>query len=205
MDKEVKEIITRINKEIEKHIKEGYSEDMLVIYELDVLQWRILLDYITTLQQDVQEANDNAEWWGNRYKAVERDNQELKKKIDRRYYKNEYERIKQENEDNLKCIKSLKEQLESVINENQRLLKQWFENNDKTVELIGEKENYKQNFNDYKSRCEKASEDIKFCLHSIKQEYEMSIDERTRNEMESCVQIFNKTLNILQNGSDDNE
>ena len=59
-----------------------------------------------------------------------------------------------------------------------------------------------ENWKHYMMICGKASEDIKFCLHSIKQEYEMSTDERTRNEMESCVQIFNKTLNILQNGSD---
>lgn len=49
--------------------------------------------------------------------------------------------LQQDNEDKLKCIKSLKEQLESVINENQRLLKQWFEDNDKTVKLVSEKEN----------------------------------------------------------------
>lgn len=98
--------------------------------------------------------------------------------------------LQQENEDNLKCIKSLKEQLESVINENQRLLKQWFEDNDKTVKLVSEKEYYKQNFNDYKSRCEKAIEyldnKLKLLPHYMyeKEMYDL--------------------LNILQ-GSEDNE
>ena len=71
--------------------------------------------------------------------------------------------LQQENEDNMKCIKSVKEQLESVINENQRLLNKWFENNDKMVELIGEKEVYNESLKEYKSRCEKAVEYIENC------------------------------------------
>lgn len=94
-------------------------------------------------------------------------------------------RVWEENEDNLKCIKSLKEQLESVINENQRLLKQWFEDNDKTVKLVSEKECYKSNYNDYKSRCEKASE-------YIKEHYPTS----TINDQDDKYNL----LNILQNG-----
>ena len=35
-------------------------------------------------------------------------------------------------------------------------------------------------------------EDILFCLKSIKQEMEMSIDSRTRQEMLSCYQILNE-------------
>lgn len=96
--------------------------------------------------------------------------------------------LQKENEDNLKCIKSLKEQLESVINENQRLLKQWFEDNDKTVKLVSEKECYKQNFNDYKSRIEKAVEYIKTTKFLYKSHYDFKQD----------------LLNILQNGSEDN-
>lgn len=33
-------------------------------------------------------------------------------------------------------------------------------------------------------------EDIKFCLHSIKQEMELSKDSRTRSEMNDCYQIL---------------
>lgn len=35
-------------------------------------------------------------------------------------------------------------------------------------------------------------EDIEFCLHSIEQEAEMSTDERTRSEMESCLEILGR-------------
>ena len=35
-------------------------------------------------------------------------------------------------------------------------------------------------------------EDISFCLHSIKQEMEMSTDSRTTNEMTSCYEILKR-------------
>lgn len=38
----------------------------------------------------------------------------------------------------------------------------------------------------------KLKEDISFCLKSIKQEMEMSIDSRTKQEMLSCYQILSK-------------
>lgn len=57
---------------------------------------------------------------------------------------------------------------------------------------------------DYKSRVEKAIEDIEFCFRSIKQEADMSKDERTRHEMRTCLAIFNETLKSLKNGSDNN-
>ncbi len=38
-------------------------------------------------------------------------------------------------------------------------------------------------------------EDISFCLHSIKQEMEMSTDSRTRNEMTSCYEILKRWNN----------
>lgn len=39
---------------------------------------------------------------------------------------------------------------------------------------------------------EEMKEDIDFCLHSIEQEAEMSTDERTRCEMESCLKILSR-------------
>lgn len=56
------------------------------------------------------------------------------------------------------------------------------------------------NYLSYEERCKKAIEDIKFCLRSIKQEAEMSKDERTRKEMRTCLAILNETLNTLQSG-----
>lgn len=38
----------------------------------------------------------------------------------------------------------------------------------------------------------KLKEDISFCLHSIKQEMEMSTDSRTRSEMTSCYEILKR-------------
>ena len=39
---------------------------------------------------------------------------------------------------------------------------------------------------------QQLKEDISFCLKSIKQEMEMSIDSRTKQEMLSCYQILSK-------------
>ena len=43
-----------------------------------------------------------------------------------------------------------------------------------------------------KKENQELKEDISFCLHSIKQEMEMSIDSRTRNEMTSCYEILKR-------------
>lgn len=69
--------------------------------------------------------------------------------IENEYYKshlllNYITNLQIENKDNLKCIKSLKEQLESVINENQKLLETWHKNNDKNINLISENEYLKE-------------------------------------------------------------
>ena len=42
----------------------------------------------------------------------------------------------------------------------------------------------------YLKENQKLKEDINFCLHSIKQEMDMSKDERTRKEMTSCYDIL---------------
>lgn len=39
---------------------------------------------------------------------------------------------------------------------------------------------------------QRYKEDISFCLHSIKQEMEMSTDSRTRKEMTTCYEIFKR-------------
>lgn len=39
---------------------------------------------------------------------------------------------------------------------------------------------------------QQLKEDISFCLKSIKQEMEMSIDSRTRKEMKTCYEILDK-------------
>lgn len=42
----------------------------------------------------------------------------------------------------------------------------------------------------YLKENQKLKEDINFCLHSIKQEMDMSKDERTRKEMYTCYTIL---------------
>lgn len=163
---EIKEILTNCEKAINE--ASGYNDTTDKI-----------LDYITNLQQENEYLKKNNPEQNIEHFRIIKEN---KRKINN---------LREENEDNLKCIKSLKEQLESVINENQRLLKQWFEDNDKTVKLVSEKECYKSNYNDYKSRCEKAIE----LLESV---YMLDNVTITNN---ACEKIDN-AINILQNESD---
>ena len=52
------------------------------IVELNSKQSHLLLDYITNLEQELQEANETITWWSNRFKAVERDNERLKEIVE---------------------------------------------------------------------------------------------------------------------------
>ena len=47
----------------------------------------------------------------------------------------------------------------------------------------------------YLKENQKLKEDINFCLHSIKQEMNMSKDERTRKEMSTCYTILKRDCN----------
>ena len=79
-------------------------------YKPTISRRKLLVNYITNLQQE---------------------NEELKKKLDRRYYKNEYERIKQENE-------SLKEYLFKSANNTNMIMALYADCNsriEKTIEL----------------------------------------------------------------------
>ena len=51
---------------------------------------------------------------------------------------------------------------------------------------------YEQLIEQLQQENQELKEDISFCLHSIKQEMEMSIDSRTRNEMTSCYEILKR-------------
>ena len=44
---------------------------------------KAVLDYITNLQEEVKEANENAEWWSNRFNALSRDNKNYKSRINK--------------------------------------------------------------------------------------------------------------------------
>lgn len=43
-------------------------------------------DFITNLYQELQESNDNAEWWHNRFNAVQQENERLKKELDNKEF-----------------------------------------------------------------------------------------------------------------------
>lgn len=89
-------------------------------------------------------------------------------------------------------------------------LKFVYENDVQEIKALVETMKYKEmdfcklhdEVENYKSKVEKAIEDIEFCFRSIKQEADMSKDERTRHEMRTCLAIFNETLKSLKNGSD---
>ena len=51
---------------------------------------------------------------------------------------------------------------------------------------------YEQLIEQLQQENQELKEDISFCLHSIKQEMEMSTDSRTRNEMTSCYEILKR-------------
>lgn len=52
-----------------------------------------------------------------------------------------------------------------------------------------------ENTTSIENKYEKLQKDVKFCLHSIKQETEMSTDERTRTEMKTCYEILRRCIN----------
>ena len=59
-------------------------------------------------------------------------------------------------------------------------------------ELFEEMESWKEDTQKLEKENKELKEDISFCLHSIKQEMEMSTDSRTRNEMTSCYEILKR-------------
>lgn len=90
-------------------------------------------------------------------------------------------------------IKSLKEQLEMVIKENQRLLEKHFEQDSKIVYLSADYNRYKEENKDLQARIDKAIENIK----NYKDNYFVRYDD-------NVYKLCDETLDIL-NGSDDNE
>ena len=135
--------------------------------------------------------------------------------------------LQQEKEDNLKCIKSLKEQLESVIKNNQELLEKWHKNNDKIVNLISENERLKENNSNMQEEMARVWEEnerlktVKPCMLNFQECYVVK-DYKSRCEKaieyikdncsyeedtkycydDLCSSDVNDLLNILQNGSD---
>ena len=69
-------VISNIKKAIKEHLDNNYAYDMLVDFELDVIDWNSLFEYIDKLQQENQQLKDN---WN-----------KLKQIIDVKMYNSEY-------------------------------------------------------------------------------------------------------------------
>lgn len=56
-------VISNIKKAIKEHLDNNYAYDMLVDFELDVIDWNSLFEYIDKLQQVQQENQKLKENW----------------------------------------------------------------------------------------------------------------------------------------------
>ena len=54
-------VISNIKKAIKEHLDNNYAYDMLVDFELDVIDWNSLFEYIDKLQQENKQLKDNWE------------------------------------------------------------------------------------------------------------------------------------------------
>ena len=95
--------------------------------------------------------------------------------------------LQEENKDNLKCIKSLKEQLESVINENQKLLETWHKNNDKNINLISENECLKETNEEHRKINGQLRKDL-IVMNNKNMELVRIID-----KLKECMEKYKKT------------
>ena len=142
-----------------------------------------VLNHITNLQEELHEIIDNADWWHNRFKAVQEQNKRLKEQI------NQYE-----NPDDMTLFymwldvkaKDKMKQFENQI----IMLKQ----QNQIITQLGE---------DYKYRCEKAIEYI----NCNKQKTICAYGDNEDDDFEICLceEDIDNLLNILQNGSDKND
>lgn len=90
MNKEIKEILEDFKNDVENNlfieVRGIYYEPLLdYINNLQTIEreYSSILSENAELQQEIKEANDSITWWSNRYKAVERDNGELKQENER--------------------------------------------------------------------------------------------------------------------------
>ena len=77
-------VISNIKKAIKEHLDNNYAYDMLVDFELDVIDWNSLFEYIDKLQQENKSLQSQL-------KAKEEENKQLKA------INKEYERLNKEN------------------------------------------------------------------------------------------------------------
>lgn len=152
MNKEIKEILDRKQRSIEHNKAMGLTSIKLQDDEK-------LLDYITNLQEEIKETNDNATWWQNRYNGQKQINKEHRKLNGE--LRNGYCEIKEKcNKGECDCTN---EEYESMAQANMKLrllLDDYKSRIDKAIEYINEYQevlkehngdwiNYKDGFKPY--------------------------------------------------------
>ena len=159
MNNEIKEILDKIQNVVE-HKEASYNG----LIETKAEDYKLLLDYITNLQQEIEKLNDDKRGMlVQLYKAND-----------------EKDKIKQENERLKELVDADNESYdiqETIINRQKS-------------ELLEQE--------DYKSRCEKANNQLKIIMQIIKERPTRNIedDEWLENRLIGVV-------NILQNGSEE--
>lgn len=76
-------VISNIKKALKEHFDNNYAYDMLVDFELDVIEWYSLFEYIDKLQQENKQLKDN---WNKLKKYINQTNEDL-------YWTNNYDDI----------------------------------------------------------------------------------------------------------------
>jgi chromosome segregation ATPase len=183
MNDEIKEILDKL--------KDGnwYNELDLTGTMWIELRWEethLLLDYITNLQQENKTLHENNQNMQEEMARVWKENERLKEQI------NQYE-----NPDDMALFymwldAKAKDKMKELEQENERLKELNAEL--KAITKRPTPIDYamiQKRYEDYKSRCEKASD-------NLKRNYWI-------NEHEHNDDVVNMTLNILQNGSDSND
>lgn len=101
MKNEIENMLNKVSYEIEKHINDGYTEEMLVPLEFDVTQWQLFNNYIKQKEERIAYLE----------RSLSRKEETITElELERVPYTNEYvEKVKKENED-------LKRQLEYLRN-----------------------------------------------------------------------------------------
>ena len=187
----MKDDIKEILEEMKSIIDTGKDRNGIKVdgYGFHGKDLKLLYDCITNLQQEIKEANDSITWWTNRFKAVERDNKELKEELEEEKRIEEadlktIQQLEEENETRQQDINNLTYQLAKMKEENERL-KEEIDRQSKAQVILDDM------LADYNYRIDRAIEYIQNNM-----QYDNNIDDNWV--------MTDDLLNILQNGSDEN-
>ena len=199
MNDEIKEILDKWKCYIGLTKKFTTNEyEMLRVEDIDKL-----LDYITNLQQEIEKLNDDK-----RGMLV----QLYKANDNRDKVKQENERLKENNSDMQEEMARTWQKCDDLQQENERL-KQLVDADNESYDIqemiINRQKSELLEQEDYKSRCEKASEYIKSNPNVFYDENLIDVETLLNNEYTDEyageIRFISTLLNILQNGSEKDE